>query len=111
MNKDEVLEKASRKKAIVGEMEKSKIIKSCWISLIVTAIVAVTFIIVEGALGHFSAVYAIASICFLWASVFYTLQFALAKRPWQVLIGSVLDGLAFLFFLIRFILFVTGVWC
>lgn len=111
MDKKEVLEKAGKKKALVGEMENSRTIKACWISLVVTAVAAVTFIIVEGALGHFSAVYAIACVCFLWAGVFYTLQFALAKRPWQVLIGSILDGLAFVFFLVRFILYITGVWC
>lgn len=110
MDKQEILEKASKKKAAVGEMEKEKIGKSTWISLLVVGIVAVGFIIVEGALGHFAAVYAIASLCFLWACLFYTLQFFLAKRPAGVLIGAVLEGLAFVFFLVRYILCVTGVW-
>ena len=110
MDRDKVLEKASSKKALVGEMEQSKINKSSWISLVVTSIFAVGLIIAEGALEHFSAVYAIASICLLWACVFYTLQFFIAKRPWQVLIGSVLNGLAFVFFFVRYILCVTGVW-
>ena len=110
MDKKEVLEKASEKKALVGEYEKEKISKSIWISLLVAGIVAVGFIIVEGVLGHFAAVYAIASLCLLWASLFYTLQFFLAKRPAGVLIGSVLNGLAFLFFFVRYILCVTGVW-
>ena len=74
MDKKEILEKASQKKAVVGEMEKEKIGKSTWISLLVVGIVAVGFIIVEGALGHFAAVYAIASLCLLWASLFYTLH-------------------------------------
>lgn len=110
MEKEEILEKASKKKAQVGEMEKQKISKGALISLIVTGVAAVGFMIAEGALGHFTAVYAIASVCFLWASVFYTLQFFLAKRPWPVLIGAILDGLAFAFFFIRYILAVTGVW-
>lgn len=110
MEDKEILEKAGKKKALVGEMERQKSLRAMWISLLVVGIVAVAFIIVEGALKHFSAVYAIASVCFLWASLFYTLQYFLAKRPWQVLIGAVLEGLAFLFFFIRYILLVTGVW-
>ena len=110
MEKQEILEKAGKKKALVGEMEKQKMSKSTWISLLVVGIVAVAFIIVEGVLGHAAASYAIASLCFLWASLFYSLQYFLAKRPWQVLIGAVLEGLAFAFFLVRYILCVTGVW-
>lgn len=110
MDKNEILEKSQKSKDIVGEMERNKINKSSWISLIVTAVVAIAFIIAEGALGHFSAVYAIASICFIWAAVFYTLQFFLAKRPWQVLIGSVLEAMAGIFFIVRYILAVSGVW-
>lgn len=110
MDKKEILEKAGKKKAVVGEMEREKISKSTWISLLIVGVVAVGFIVAEGALGHFSSVYAIASLCLLWASVFYALQYFLAKRPWQVLIGSILNGLAFMFFFVRFILCVTGVW-
>lgn len=110
MDKNEILEKSQKSKDTVGEMERNKINKSSWVSLIVTAVVAIAFIITEGALGHFSAVYAIASICFVWAAVFYALQFFIAKRPWQVLIGAVLEALAGIFFIVRFILNVTGVW-
>ncbi len=111
MEKEKILEKTSRKKAIIGEMEREKLGKSSLISLLATGILAVVFIIVESALNHPSSAYLIASICFFWASLFYTLQYFLAKRPWQVLIGSVLDGLAFIFFTVRYILFVCGVWC
>ena len=110
MKKEEVLEKAQSKRDVVGEMEREKLGKSAMISLLCAGIAAIALIVVEGALGHFSAVYAIASICFLWASVFYSLQFFLAKRPWPVLIGAILEGLAFAFFLVRYILCVTGVW-
>ena len=110
MEKEEILEKVGNKKAILGEMEKEKLSKSAFISLLVTGIVAVVFTIIEGIFQHFTAIYAIASLCFLWASIFYTLQYILAKRPWQVLIGSVLDGLAFIFFLVRYILSICGVW-
>lgn len=110
MEKNEILEKSQKQKDIVGEMERNKINKSSWISLIIACVIAIAFMVVEGALGHFSSVYAIAAICFAWAAVFYTLQFFMAKRPWQVLIGSILDGLAAIFFIVRFILNVTGVW-
>ena len=32
MEKEEILQKAQSKKAVVGEMEKAKINKSCWIA-------------------------------------------------------------------------------
>ena len=110
MDKKEILEKSQKDKDIVGEMERNKTNKCCWIALIVTGIIAVAFIIIEGALGHFSGIYAIASICFIWGAVFYALQFFLAKRPWQVLIGAVLEALAAIFFIVRYILAACGVW-
>ena len=110
MEKEKILEQTSKKKAVVGEMEKEKISKSALISLLVTGAAAVVFVIVEGVLGHFSGVYAIAAICFLWASVFYTLQYFLAKRPWQVLIGSILSGLASILYIVRYILSACGIW-
>ena len=110
MNKEEILKKAQSEKEIVGEMERGKLSKSALISLLVTGIVAVTFIIVEGILGHFTAIYAIATICFVWAGTFYTLQYFCAKYPWQVLIGSVLEYLAAIFFVVRYVLALTGIW-
>ena len=110
MEKEEILKKAGNKKALVGEMEKEKISKSGWISLVTVGIGAIGFIIAEATLLHASAAYAIASLCLLWASVFYTLQYFIAKRPWPVLIGAVLEGLACVFFIVRYILCVTGVW-
>lgn len=109
MEKEEVLKKAQQKKAIVGEMEKAKINKSNWIANIVAVIIAVAFMIIEGAQAHFTALYAIATICFVWASVFYFCQYFVAKRPWQVLIGGVLCALGALIYLTFFILFSVGV--
>ena len=111
MNKAEILQKAQNQKAVVGEMEKEKLSKGTFISLIVAAVVAIAFIIVEGVFGHFTAIYAIATICFVWAGTFYTLQYFYAKRPWQVLIGSVLEYMAAIFFIVRYILALTGIWC
>ena len=62
-------------------MERAKINKSCWIGNIVAVIVAVAFMVIEGTIGHFTAIYAIASICMIWASVFYFCQYFIAKRP------------------------------
>ena len=93
MKREEILEKA-KKKAVVGEMEMAKTNKGNWIALIVACVLAVGFIIAEGALGHYPAQFAISAVCFTWASVFYTCQYFIAKRPWPVLIGSVLEGLA-----------------
>lgn len=94
MDKEEVLEKAKSKKSYVGEMESKKTGAANWVALIVAGVLAVAFIITEGCLRHFTAQFAISAICFTWASVFYTCQFFMAKRPWPVLIGSVLEGLA-----------------
>ncbi len=109
MEKEEILQKASGKKAVVGEMEKVKINKSCWIGNIVAVIVAVVFMVIEGTIGHYTAIYAIASICMIWASVFYFCQFFLAKRPWPVLLGAILEGLGAITMLTFYILFATGV--
>ena len=50
MERDEILEKAQKKKVYVGEMEKSKINKSNWIALIVAQVLAVVLMIIEGCL-------------------------------------------------------------
>ncbi len=108
MEKEKILEKA-HKKHPVGEMEAQKINKSCWIALIVTGIVAIALMIVEGALGHFTAIYAIGFICHTWASVFYTLQYFIAKRPRGVLIGAILCGIGAGIMLTLYILTNIGV--
>ncbi len=108
MEKEEILEKA-RKKHPVGEMEEKKINKSSWIALIVAVVAAVALMIVEGCLGHFSAIFAIATICFIWASVFYFCQYFVAKRPWQVLIGAILEGLGGIAMIVLYILFNLGI--
>ena len=109
MDREEILEKASKKKALVGEMEKSKINKSNWIAIIVVGFIAVALMIIEGALGHFSSIYAIATICFSWASVFYFCQYFIAKRPYGVLIGAILEGLGAIIMITLYILFNVGV--
>lgn len=103
--KKEILEKASKRKVVVGEMEKSKIDKSNWIALIV----AVVLMIVEGVLEHFSAIYAIGAICFIWASVFYFCQYFIAKRPYGVLIGGILTAIGATTMLTFYILINVGI--
>lgn len=109
MDKNEILEKAGKKKALVGEMEKTKINKSCWIGNIVACVVAVALMIIEGVLGHFTSIYAIAFVCMTWAAVFYYCQFFIAKRPYGVLIGAILETLGALTLLTLFILSNVGV--
>ena len=109
MEKEEILKKVESKKALIGEMEQSKVIKANWIALIVTAFAAVAFIITFGIQGNFAALYAVAFICYLWASVFYFCQYFIAKRPWQVLFGAVLHGLAAITMLVFFVLRCAGV--
>lgn len=111
MEKEEVLNKASKKKsAAVGEMEASRINKGNWIAVICAGVVAVAFMIVEGIMGHYSAIFAISAVCYLWASVLYICQFVLAKRPWPVLIGAILHGLAFCLMIALYVVSIVQVW-
>ena len=109
MKKEEVLAKVAKKKALVGEMEKTKIDKANWIAVIVASIVAIGFIIVEGALGHKPACFAIGAICFSWASVFYFCQHFLAKRPIGVLVGAIFEFLGAAIMTTNYILSSVGV--
>lgn len=108
MEKDEILEKA-KKKHPVGEMEEKKIGKSGFISTLVVGILAVAFMIVFGALGNFTALYVIGFLCFSWAATFYFLQYFLAKRPYGVLIGAILESIGAIVMFVFFILFQIGV--
>ena len=109
MEKSEVLKKVKSKKVYVGEIEKTKINKSCWIANIVAVIVATALMITLGAMGVFTGLYAIASVCLVWASVFYFCQYFIAKRPWQVLIGAILDSIGAIIMFTFFVLFSVGV--
>lgn len=111
MEKEEILKKSQKEKpAVVGEMESQKINKGNWIAVIIAGIIAVTFMIVEGALGHYPALFAIASVCYAWACTIYLCQYFLAKRPWQVLIGAVLHGLACVTMIVLFIISNIQAW-
>lgn len=109
MEREEILKTASEKKAIVGEAEKGKINKSCWIANIVAVSIAVVFMIVEGILRRFTSIYLLGAICSTWASVFFFLQFFVAKRPKGVLIGGVLHALGGIIWLTFYILCTIGV--
>ena len=109
MNNREILEKVKNQKVHVGEMEHAKINKACWIGNISACVLAVVLMIIEGALGHFTSIYALGAVCFTWASVFYFCQYFLAKRPWQVLIGAILEGLGAVTMLVFYILYSIGV--
>ena len=111
MEKEEILKKVKKEKpAVVGEMENQKISKGNWIALIIAGVVAVAFMIVEGALGHYSSIFALSAVCYAWASVLYFCQYFMAKRPWQVLIGAVLHGLAFITMVVLYIISNVQAW-
>ena len=92
MKKEEILEESKKEKALVGEAEKKSLNKANWIALISAGSLAVIMIIIEGLLGHTSAIFAIAAICYTWASVFYFCQYFIAKRPYGVLIGAAFEA-------------------
>lgn len=109
MERDEILNRAQKKKTVVGEMEKAKINKSNWIALIVAQVIAVALIITEGALGHYSAIFALAMVCMGWACCLYICQFFIAKRPKGVLVGAILHGIGFAIMLTLYIMYTIGV--
>lgn len=109
MDKEEILKKAKSKKAVLGEMEKQKLDKSNWISVISACAIAIVFMILEGAFGHKEGLFAIGAICFVWASVFYFCQYFIAKRPKAVLIGAILEGLGACIMITNYILCLVGV--
>jgi len=109
MDKKEVLEKAQQKKVVIGEMEKAKINKSCWIANIVACISAVILMILLGAFNCFLGLYAVATVCFAWASVFYFCQYFIAKRPVGVLIGGIFEILGVCIMITLFVLTLLGV--
>ena len=105
MEKEEILEKAKSKKALIGEMEKKKVDLGIKISLILAGVLAIVFICLECAQQHFQGAMAIGAVCYAWASAQYFFQFFMAKRPWPVLIGAVLHGLAFVACVVLYALF------
>ena len=107
--KKKILEKVQKKKALVGEMEKVKIDKANWVAVIVAGVLAAVFMVIEGLLGHITGVYALGAVCYAWAAAFYFSQYFLAKRPWQVFMGAVLEALGAIAMITLFILRVTGV--
>ncbi len=110
MEKEEVLKMAQGKKAIVGEFENQKINKANWISVIITGIVAVAFIVVFSILGLKEVCFAIGAICFTWATTFYFCQYFIAKRKhWGILLGATLELLGALIMITNFILATVGV--
>ena len=109
MENNEVLEKVQKKKVYVGEMEKTKINKACWVANIVACAVAVALMVTLGALRNFAGLYSIGFINLAWSSVFYFCQYFIAKRPWPVLIGAVLSVIGACIMLTMFILYSVGV--
>ena len=102
MEKEEILKK-SKKKVYTGELEKNKINKANWISIIVACTLAVAFCFAEGILRHTSGVYVILAIIASWASTFYLCQYILVKRHWGALVGGILQGLASIALIVLYI--------
>lgn len=109
MEKEEILKK-SKRKVLVGEMENQRINKGNWLAIIIAGILAVAFMVIEGALGHYPAIFAIGAICYAWASAIYICQYVMAKRPWPVLIGAVLHGIAFVVMVTLYIISNIQAW-
>ncbi len=110
MDNKEILEKAGSKKAVIGEYENKGIAKSNWISIIVAGILSLAFIITFGALKMREVCFAIAAICFTWASVFYFCQYFVAERKRVgIVIGAILEAMGAVAMIVLFALCVVGV--
>ena len=109
MEKEQILEIVKNKKVVVGEMEKEKINKSCWIANLVAVIVSNIFAVILGFNGLFAGLYAVYSVCLVWSSVFYFCQYFVAKRTWYILISAVLYSIGAVVTITFFILFTIGV--
>ena len=109
MEKEEILKKIQEKKDVVGEMERSKINKANWISVVVTGIVAVVFINIFAFLNMKEVCFAIGAICFAWAATFYFCQYLIAKRPKGILVGAIFEALGMGIMITNFILTLCGV--
>ena len=91
-------------------MEHSKIHKSNWIAIIITGVLAIIFMEILVFLKNKAAIFAIATLCYTWATTFYFCQYFIAKRRhWGILNRSVLELIGALCMLICFILSVVGV--
>lgn len=109
MTNREVLKKVQSKKALIGEMESKMISKCNWISVILTGIVAIAFIIVEASFGRKATCFLIGSIYFTWASAFYYCQYFLAKRPIGILLGGIGETVGALIMILNYVLTLCGV--
>ncbi|MBQ9782874.1 MAG: hypothetical protein IJW26_06830 [Clostridia bacterium] len=110
MDKNEVLKKAQSKQSVIGEYENQKLSISNWISVIVTGIVALAFIIVFAILNQKSVCFAIGAICFSWATTFYFCQYFIAKRKHLgILLGAIFELIGALIMVTNFILAFAGV--
>lgn len=109
MDKNEVLQKVAKKKALVGEMENAKINKCCWIGVIAAGVAALLLIVIEALQGHKAVCFGIGAVCFIWAAVFYYCQYFLAKRPVGILLGAIGETLGAAIMILNYVLATVGV--
>lgn len=109
MEREEILERA-KKRYPVGESEDRGLYKSLRISLIAVGSIAVLTMIFLGLIRNFTGLYFIGFLCMLWASVFYFLQYSVAKRRYfGIILGGVLCLLGSATYLTFALLFSFGV--
>jgi len=87
----------------------SKIHRHALIALLFAGLAAIALMIVEGALGNFTALFAIGFIAFFWASLFYFFQYNSGKKSKGVLVGAILELIGAAYMLTFYILFNIGI--
>ncbi len=99
------MEKQDNKKSVKQEIDlPTRQRRSHLIGLLSAMGLAIVLVIVEGCLGHFSSIFALACVCFTWAGVYYILQFCLVKRDWQTLVVGIVDAIIALTLFVFFIM-------
>ncbi len=105
MEKKEKTKKEKKSPLVLDEETmKKRQMQSYRIGLLSAIGLAIILIIVEGCLGHFSSIFALACICFTWGAVYYILQFCLVKREWAVLTIGIVDAVIALAMFVFFIM-------
>jgi pheromone shutdown protein TraB len=106
-NKKDIKKAQKQEIAIIEDKEKTY--KACMMASIVACSLAVILMILEGVIGNYTSLYALASVCFMWGSVFGFCRYFLAKKQLTVLMCAIIGALGAITMIVLYILFSAGI--
>ena len=109
MEKQEVLVCMQNKNVVSGGEDNLKIDKSCLIATVVACSVAIILMIIEGIMGNYTSLYALGSVCLLWAGVYHFCRYFLRKKKTIFILSGVLLSLGAIAMILLYILFSAGI--